>query len=278
MSLAQPLIQIAFGAKTVLMKIPIYQIDAFADHTFSGNPAALVFPRIKLQPDIMQYIAAENNLAETTFVISEGEYFEIRWFTPIIEVDLCGHATLAAAHALFNHLDYGGKSITFLSKSGFLHVRKETEILYLDFPVDTIQKVENRQDVKNGLGNLPKELYRGRDDFLAIFDDEDSIASLSPNMDTLCKVPSRGVIASAPGREVDFVSRFFAPQSGIPEDSVTGSSHTTLTPYWSKRLNKQNLTAKQLSKRGGTLICNDLNQRVEIGGHAVTYLIGEISI
>jgi PhzF family phenazine biosynthesis protein len=271
-------ILLVIGINDIFMKIPIYQIDAFADHKFSGNPAAVVFPSAKLQPDVMQYIAAENNLAETAFVTSEGEYFEIRWFTPTIEVGLCGHATLAAAHALFNHLDYGRNSITFSSKSGLLHVRKEAEILYLDFPADTIQKVENRQDVTNGLGSLPKELYRGRDDFLAIFDDEDSIISLSPNMDALYKVPSRGIIASAPGRDVDFVSRFFAPQSGIPEDSVTGSAHTTLTPYWSKRLSKQNLTAKQLSKRGGILICNDLDKRVEIGGHAVTYLIGEISI
>ena len=260
------------------MKIPIYQIDAFTDNRFSGNPAAVVFPGTKLQADVMQNIAAENNLAETAFVTGDGEKFEVRWFTPTIEVELCGHATLAAAHALFNHLDYGGNRITFSSKSGLLGVRREKEILYLDFPADTIEKVENRRDVTNGLGNLPKELYRGRDDFLAIFDDEDSIISLSPNMDVLCKVPSRGIIASAPGRKVDFVSRFFAPQSGIPEDSVTGSSHTTLTPYWSKRLNKKNLTAKQLSQRGGTLICNDLDKRVEIGGHAVTYLVGEISI
>jgi PhzF family phenazine biosynthesis protein len=261
-----------------LMKIPIYQVDAFADKLFSGNPAAVVFPDSELPDATMQSIAAENNLAETAFVLADGDNFQIRWFTPTVEVDLCGHATLASAHVLFNHLEYSGDVIAFLSKSGELRVRQEDNILYLDFPADTIQAAELTPGIGNGLGDRPIELYKGRDDYLAIFDSEKTITSLQPNMNTLGKIPSRGIIVSAPGETSDFVSRFFAPQSGVPEDPVTGSAHTTLIPYWSKRLGKKHLQARQISKRGGELICRDLGTRVEIGGRAVTYLVGEISV
>lgn len=258
------------------MKIPIYQVDAFANDLFSGNPAAVVFPETQISSETMQAIAAENNLAETAFVMSDGGEYRIRWFTPTIEVDLCGHATLAAAHVLFNHLDYRGDTVSFSSNSGPLHVRKDGEVLYLNFPADTPHQVELPEGMVNGLGVEPTEVHRGRDDFLAILDSEDAVASLSPDMSILCTIQSRGVIASSPGSEVDFVSRFFAPQSGVPEDPVTGSAHTILIPYWSRKLGKKNLNARQISKRSGELLCKNLDDRVEIGGRAVTYLIGEI--
>ena len=258
------------------MKLPIYQVDAFTGHLFSGNPAAVVFPESELPLETMQSIASENNLSETAFVVSIGETYHIRWLTPTVEVDLCGHATLAAAYVIFNHLGYSGSTVSFSSKSGPLYVRKDGEVLYLDFPVDSIQAVEPPNPLISGLGVKPKEVYKGRDDFLAVFDNEDTILALCPDMALLSKVPARGVIVTGPGREVDFVSRFFAPQSGIPEDPVTGSAHTTLTPYWSRKLAKQQLRARQISKRGGELVCKDLGRRVEIGGRAVTYLVGEI--
>ena len=233
-----------------------------------------------LSAETMQSIAAENNLSETAFVVLTGSDNQIRWFTPTVEVDLCGHATLAAAHVIFNHLKFSGNTVSFFSKSGPLNVRQDGKILYLDFPADSITAAESLEPLISGLGVTPSELYRGRDDFLAIFDDEDTIASLNPDMSLIYKVPARGVIVSSIGHKVlvDFVSRFFAPQSGVPEDPVTGSAHTTLIPYWSKRLAKQHLQAKQISKRGGDLVCRNLGLRVEIGGQAATYLVGEISL
>ncbi len=259
------------------MKLPIYQVDAFTGQLFSGNPAAVIFSEAGLPPETMQSIAAENNVSETAFVVTGGECHPIRWFTPTVEVDLCGHATLASAHVLFNHLGWFGGRLSFSSKSGPLFVRKDGEILYLDFPADSIQAVDPPQPLISGLGVQPTEIYRGRDNYLVVFDREDTILSLHPDMTQLLEVPAHGVIVTGPGREVDFVSRFFAPRSGIPEDPVTGSAHTTLTPYWSKRLAKPHLQARQISKRGGELVCIDLGERIEIGGRAVTYLVGEIS-
>jgi len=261
-----------------IMKYPIYQVDAFTGRLFSGNPAAVVFSESALSPEIMQSIALENNLSDTAFVVPMGEVYQIRWFTPAVEVHLCGHATLASAHVIFNHLGYSGSEISFSSKSGPLYVRKEGEVLYLNFPADSIQAVGSSQLLIDGLGVAPTETYKGRDDYLAVFDNDDVILSLSPDMMLLSKVKARGIIVTAPGREVDFVSRFFAPQAGIPEDPVTGSAHTTLVPYWAKRLGRQHLQAEQVSRRGGELICRNLGKRVEIGGRAVTFLIGEISI
>ena len=262
------------------MKLSMYQVDAFTDRLFAGNPAAVVLCESELPAETMQSIAAENNLSETAFVVLTGNEHQIRWFTPTVEVDLCGHATLAAAHVIFNHLKFFGNTVSFSSKSGPLHVRQDGKILYLDFPADSITAAESLEPLISGLGVTPSELYRGRDDFLAIFDDEDTIASLNPDMSLIYKVPARGVIVSSIGHKVlvDFVSRFFAPQSGVPEDPVTGSAHTTLIPYWSKRLAKQHLQAKQISKRGGDLVCRNLGLRVEIGGQAATYLVGEISL
>lgn len=260
------------------MKLPLYQVDAFTDRLFKGNPAAVVLCESELSPETMQAVAAENNLSETAFVVTARNNHRIRWFTPTVEVDLCGHATLAAAHVVFNHIGFFGNTISFFSKSGPLYVRREGEILYLDFPADSITAVEPPEPLIGGLGERPVELYRGRDDYLAVLDDEDRVVSLCPDMTLISGVPSRGVIVTARGREVDFVSRFFAPQSGIPEDPVTGSAHTTLIPFWSKRLAKSQLRARQISERGGELVCKDLGERVEMGGRAVTYLAGEISL
>jgi predicted PhzF superfamily epimerase YddE/YHI9 len=260
------------------MNLPIYQIDAFTGHLFKGNPAAVVFCESFLADPMMQSIAAENNLAETAFVVKKGREFQIRWFTPTIEVNLCGHATLAAAHAIFNHLTFSGDLVLFSSKSGPLYVRRDGEILYLNFPADVFSVVDPPQPLVDGLGIRPIETYKGRDDYLAIFQSEDEILSLCPDMSLMMKVPSRGVIVSSQGKKVDFVSRFFAPQAGIPEDPVTGSAHTTLIPYWSKKLGKNQLSAEQISKRGGDLVCQHFGERVEIGGRAITYLLGEISV
>lgn len=261
------------------MRLPIYQVDAFTDTLFAGNPAAVVLLDKALTDAVMQSIAAENNLAETAFVLGSLNSLSIRWFTPTVEVDLCGHATLAAAHILFEkhgHIDGG---LAFDSRSGALHVRKADARLWLDFPTDRLTQEDMFPDgLIEGLGMRPGQVYRGRHDYLAILDDEEAIADLRPNLSAISRLPCRGVIVSAQGNEVDFVSRFFAPQSGIPEDPVTGSAHTTLTVYWSKRLGKQKMQARQLSSRGGMLFCEDRGERVEIGGSAVTYLQGEIVI
>jgi PhzF family phenazine biosynthesis protein len=272
------------------MKIPLYQVDAFTPRLFAGNPAAVAFPEEELEAAVMQAIAAENNLAETAFVrpprqardnSPEGSNFSIRWFTPTLEVDLCGHATLAAGHVLFRHRDYSDDTVVFASRSGELRVRREEEFLVLDFPADTLDRVERGEAadlVAAALGTAPKELYRGRDDFFAVLPGEADVAALVPDLAAVASLPSRGLIVTAPGRKADFVSRYFAPQSGIPEDPVTGSAHTALTPYWADKLGKNTLRALQISPRGGELACGFLGDRVEIGGNAVTYLIGEIEL
>ena len=260
------------------MKLPIYYVDAFTDTLFSGNPAAVIFSDIN-DSELMQNIAAENNLSETAFIRKDGDDFIIRWFAPSCEIDLCGHATLASAFVYFNYINteetiFNVKSL----KNGVLTVSKKDDLLLLDFPKDNYKKFDNFQIIKEAFGIMPNELYEGRDDILAIFDNEDCIASLSPNFDLVKELPHRGIIASAPGNEVDFVSRCFFPSTGVDEDPVTGSAHTTLTPYWSNRLDKKNLTAKQLSKRGGELQCQDNDSRVIIGGKACLYMIGSIFI
>jgi PhzF family phenazine biosynthesis protein len=258
------------------MHIPIYQVDAFAGRLFSGNPAAVVPTESELPAGTMQAIAAENNLSETAFVVPEDDHHRIRWFTPAVEVNLCGHATLAAAHVLFTHLGHPGDRIAFSSASGMLYVHRQGELLFLDFPADTLHPADPPPELVDGLGAEPAEVHRGRDDYLAVLESEDQVRSLAPDMAVLEETPGRGVIVTAPGRDADFVSRFFAPQLGIPEDPVTGSAHTSLTPYWSARLGRRKLRALQLSRRGGELFCTDRGERVEIGGRAVTYLVGEL--
>lgn len=259
--------------------IPIYQIDAFTSERFKGNPAA-VCPLAQWLPDAtLQAIAAENNLSETAFFVPGGEEdYELRWFTPAIEVDLCGHATLAAAHCLFTQLGHKGKGVTFGSRSGLLTVTQEGEEYMLDFPADNIETVVAPRVLKEALRVEPVEVLMGRDDFLVVLESEADVAKLSPDFRLLKEVRCRGVITTAPGSTTDFVSRCFYPNAGVDEDPVTGSAHTTMTPYWAERLSKQELSARQLSERGGSLRCTMLGERVALSGKAVTYLKGEIFI
>ena len=263
------------------MKIKIYQIDAFTKNVFGGNPAAVCVLKNWLEEDVMQHIAAENNLAETAFVVKNEHTYEIRWFTPTVEVDLCGHATLAAAYVLFQYEGVVGSELLFFSpRSGNLPVRKEPNgFLTLNFPADTLRLHKDFEgEISIALSVTPLEIYKGASDFMVVLATQKEIEEVSPDFAALSKLKARGVIVTAKGDAVDFVSRFFAPQSGIDEDPVTGSAHTSLTPYWSKKLNKKKLQAKQLSKRSGDLTCTFLEDRVEISGQAVVYLIGEIEI
>ncbi|RKN82655.1 PhzF family phenazine biosynthesis protein [Ulvibacterium marinum] len=262
------------------MKLNIYQIDAFTDQVFSGNPAAVCILENWLDNETMQRIAAENNLAETAFLVKKGDGYEIRWFTPSIEVALCGHATLASAFVLFNYYGVTTPKIIFYSQNrGALSVEKgKNGLLILDFPVDPIVEIQPLDTLNEAIGKAPVQAFKGKTDYLLIYETQQDIEDIEPNFYLLGKANVRGVIVSAKGQKVDFVSRFFAPGSGIDEDPVTGSAHTTLTPYWSKQLGKTKLSAKQLSKRGGDLFCEDLGERIKISGKAVPYLIGEIEI
>ena len=261
------------------MKVKLYQIDAFTDKVFRGNPAAVCILDKPLDKEIMQKIAAENNLAETAFVVKKNKDFEIRWFTPSIEVDLCGHATLASAFVLYEYYDYQVDKIVFHSiASGILTVKRENDFLTLDFPTDIYKKIDIPQVFVDAFGLEPIEAYKGKTDFLLIFPNPKDIENFKPDLNLIKTAGGRGVIVTAKGIETDFVSRFFGPQVGINEDPVTGSAHTTLIPIWAEKLNKNKLTAKQLSKRQGDLKCKYLGDRVEISGKAVTYLIGEIDV
>lgn len=261
------------------MKQKIYQIDAFTNKLFSGNPAAVCPLDQWLSDDIMLNIAAENNLAETAFYVKKDNKVEIRWFTPLVEVDLCGHATLATAFVLFNHENYTGNTIEFYSpRSGTLTVVKNGEFLTLNFPTDKFEEVVISDEIIKCFNLKPKSAFKGKTDYLFVFENEVDIINIKPAFYEILKLNVRGVIISAKGNGVDFVSRFFAPQVGVNEDPVTGSAHTTLIPYWAKQLNKVELTAIQLSKRTGHLQCKFLNDRVEISGQGKLYLTGEINI
>lgn len=259
------------------MKIPIYQVDAFTGRLFGGNPAAVCPLEEWLPDETMQAIGAENNLSETAFFVRRGTAFKIRWFTPAVEVDLCGHATLASGHVIFNHRGYQDKLISFQSKSGELRVTKQDELLYLDFPAFEPVPVDPPAQLIAGLRRKPREVLKGRD-FFAVFDEEEEILSLVPDFSELGKLDCLGIIVTAKGHDSDFVSRFFAPRAGINEDPVTGSAHTLLVPFWAKRLNKKRLHAFQVSKRRGELFCEDRGTRVLIGGRAVTFFSGLIEI
>lgn len=260
------------------MEIRLFQVDAFTDVLFHGNPAA-VCPLTTWLPDhLLQAIAEENNLSETAFYVPEGNGYRIRWFTPVCEVDLCGHATLATAHVLFRHEGQSGDTITFASRSGILYVHRDSDMLVLDFPVDTLQRAPLPEGLDAALGGMPLETWRGKDDFLLVYGSQHEIASMDPDFGVIGRIPCRGVIVTAPGETVDFVSRFFGPQSGIAEDPVTGSAHTTLVPYWAGRLKKDTFQAVQLSRRTGRLHCRLNRDRVTIGGKAITYLAGSITV
>ena len=260
------------------MQIPIYYIDAFTDKLFSGNPAAVVFSDIN-DAQLMQNIAAENNLSETAFIREEGGKYFIRWFAPSCEIDLCGHATIASAFVFFKYINPEASTFeVYSTKHGILKVSREDEFLFLDFPKDEITLCENNDFLDEIINFKPIGVYKGRDDFLAILDSEDLIKNLEINFELLKHLDSRGLIVSAEGTNYDFVSRCFFPDAGVNEDPVTGSAHTTLTPYWSKKLNKNKLHAFQLSKRGGVLFCEEKGDRVIIGGQAIQYLEGKITL
>ncbi|MGC8879236.1 MAG: PhzF family phenazine biosynthesis protein [Anaerolineae bacterium] len=261
------------------MKIPYFQIDAFTSRQFAGNPAGVCLLEGTWPSDeLLQRIAAENNLSETAFVLPRERDFALRWFTPKVEVDLCGHATLAAAFVLFRYLGYVGTTIPFTTVSGPLAVERQGDMLVLDFPSRPLQPCATPEALVRGLGLRPVEVLRSRD-YCAVFATPEEVIGLTPDMVELSRLDDcLGIIVTAPGREVDFVSRFFAPRTGVAEDPVTGSAHCSLVPYWSQRLGKRHLTAHQLSARGGELFCEDCGERVKIGGYAVAYLRGEIEI
>jgi PhzF family phenazine biosynthesis protein len=261
------------------MKYKIYQVDAFTDKLFGGNPAAVCPLNEWLSDDLLQNIAMENNLAETAFYVKRGDNYEIRWFTPKVEVDLCGHATLAAAYVLFNCEHYEGDTINFHSpRSGTLTITKQGELLTLNFPTDIYERIPVTASLASEFNDTPIDALKGKTDYVLVFETEEQIRNIQPDLSQISKLDGRGVIVTARGVDVDFVSRFFAPQSGIDEDPVTGSAHTTLTPYWAGLLHKTELTAVQLSERKGFLSCKLLGDRVEISGKGRLYLAGEIYI
>ena len=261
------------------MDIPLYQIDAFTDDVFGGNPAAICPLDAWIDAALMQRIAAENNLAETAFFVPDGPAgsYALRWFTPTVEVDLCGHATLASAWLVFNRLDRALDVVRFSTRSGELAVTRDGEMLFLDFPAFPGEPVETPRDLAAGLGVPPVETLAGPN-YMAVLDTEAEVRALVPDFEALTRLHPRGVIATAPGDDCDFVSRFFAPSFGIPEDPVTGSAHCMLTPYWAERLGKTRLDARQVSARGGVLVCEDRDGRVGIGGRAALFMEGMIRL
>jgi PhzF family phenazine biosynthesis protein len=261
------------------MRIPLYQVDAFAEGPFTGNPAA-VCPLESWLPDhLMQAIAAENNLSETAFFVPEGESFRLRWFTPTTEVDLCGHATLASAFVVFHRLLPGASRVNFLTEqAGTLTVARDGDLLALDFPSRPPAPCAMSEKLAAALGRRPAALLAARD-YLAVYDSADDIAALTPDFAALAALDRFAVIVTAPGTGgTDFVSRYFAPAAGINEDPVTGSAHCSLIPYWAGRLGKDRLEARQLSRRGGALSCAFNGERVTIAGRAVFYLEGTITL
>ncbi|HEX9080770.1 MAG TPA: PhzF family phenazine biosynthesis protein [Holophagaceae bacterium] len=255
------------------MRLPLYQIDAFAARPFAGNPAAVVPLATWLPDDLMQAIAAENALSETAFFAPEEGGFRIRWFTPACEVDLCGHATLASAFVCLTELEPRRTSITFQSRSGPLSVVREGDLLVMDFPSRPPQPTEVPPGMAEALGAVPTEAWRARD-LVVVLESEAVVRNLAPDLTALARFDEFAVIVTARGQEADFVSRFFAPRKGVPEDPVTGSAHTTLVPFWAARLGRPKLRALQISPRGGELFCEDRGARVAIAGRAVNVLEG----
>lgn len=259
------------------MQISYYQVDAFTERLFGGNPAGVCFLDSWVPDALLQQIALENNLSETAFVVPSGDDFHLRWLTPTVEVDLCGHATLAAAFVLFQERGYDRQEIVFRTQAGNLSAHRESDRIVLDFPAWAPQPCALPTALAEALGWIPREVLRTRD-YLAVFNDEDEVLSLEPDTVRLAQLECLGVICTAPGKTSDFVSRFFAPGAGIAEDPVTGSAHCTLTPYWAKKFGKTRLHARQLSARGGELWCEDRGSRVGIGGRCVLYSRAQLEI
>ena len=261
------------------MRLPLYQIDAFTSELFRGNPAAICPLERWLEDERLQAIAAENNLSETAFFVPDGERYRLRWFTPVSEVDLCGHATLASAWVLFHRLEAREEEILFETRSGMLAVRCEDDLVMMDFPSRPPETADPPRALIEGLGLEPIGVWAARRDYLVLFESEEEVRRLKPDFSRLRTLDRLGIIVTAAGTSCDFVSRFFAPGVGVAEDPVTGSAHCTLTPFWSDRLGKsRRLIARQISSRGGELVCEQMGDRVQIGGRAVLYLEGTIRV
>lgn len=259
------------------MKIKIYQLDAFTDTLFGGNPAAVCILKEWPDNDLLQKIALENNHAETAFIVKNGDGYDIRWFTTALEVDLCGHATLASAYVIFTYLNHKEDKIKFFSKSGELVVSRDKDYITLDFPAVPIVRDLSKNFIGKALGVTPTEIWRGID-YVAVLANEDLVRNCEPNFDLIERLDARGITVTARGKKADFVSRFFGPQVGIEEDYVTGSSHCYLAPYWAKQLKKSKLFAEQVSTRIGKVYCEVKDKRVLLSGKVVPYLIGELEI
>jgi predicted PhzF superfamily epimerase YddE/YHI9 len=259
------------------VRLKLFQVDAFTDRPFHGNPAAVV-PLAQWLPDAtLQAIAAENNLSETAYFVQQGERYHLRWFTPVCEVNLCGHATLASAWVLWEKLGERASLIRFDTRGGELRVTRADGLLWLDFPADPPRPCAAPPVLVSGLGVPPREVLLAGN-YVALYDDEAAVRALTPDFRQLATLDNHGVIVTAPGKDCDFVSRFFAPRFGIDEDPVTGSAHCTLAPLWAGRLGKTALRARQISHRGGELRCETAGERVRIGGQASAYLEGEIEL
>lgn len=262
------------------MNLELFQVNAFSSRPFGGNPAAVVPLEEWLSDDMMQKIAAENNLAETAFFVKNGRRYDIRWFTPTVEVNLCGHATLASAHVIFNELKLATEFINFHSgKSGDLGVQKIGDKLVLDFPSFPLTEIEHIAELSVAIGKVPMQMWETQGNMLMLrLENEFDVRGLKPDFNALEQIPYDAVIVTAPGDDSDFVSRMFAPRIGIAEDPVTGAIHCSLIPYWSEQLGKDKLYARQLSKRGGELFCELAGDRVKIGGQATLFLKGKFYI
>jgi PhzF family phenazine biosynthesis protein len=259
------------------MIIRYYEVHAFSDLLFAGNPAGVCLLDEPLSDELMQKIARENNLPATAFVLDRGGSFDLRWFSPTVQLEVCGHATLATGYVLFEQVGRREQTLSFQTRAGELKIGRGDGRLVLDFPVRPVVSCDTPPLLIDSLGAQPREVLKG-DDYLAVFERAEQIIALRPKLDGLAQLPVRGIIVTAPGEDCDFVSRFFAPQRGIAEDSVTGSAHCTLVPYWAARLGRKQLHARQVSWRGGELFCEDRGDRVNIGGTAVTYLEGTLRV
>ncbi len=260
-----------------MTSLKIYHVNAFSSNPFSGNPAAVIPLDFWLSDTIMQQIAAQNNLSETAFFVKTSEGFHIRWFTPSVEVNLCGHATLASAHVIFEILGFQGESIIFESKSGPLYVSRTKQDFYLNFPAVISYPIKSLEGIEQAMNAIPVHIFRAGDDVLLIFENETEISNLNPDFALLSRIDARGIIVTSLSDKYDFVCRFFGPRVGVNEDPVTGSAFTKLIPYWSSILGKTKMSACQISQRRGDVSCELLGDRVLIGGKANLYLQGEIS-
>ena len=254
-----------------------FEVHSFTDDIFHGNPAGVCPLDEWIDDGLMQKIAKENGLSETAFFVPSIDGFDLRWFTPAMEVDLCGHATLASAYVLFDHMGFEGQAIVFHTQSGDLMVAKQGSAIVMDFPSRPAQRIEPPSNLLNAFGCDLTEVYKSRD-YMVVLDSEETVRNLRPDFDELEKLDCTGIIVTAPGTDVDFVSRFFAPRAGVPEDPVTGSAHCTLTPYWAAVLGATDLSARQVSERGGELACRLVDDRVQIAGRAVLYARGFLNV